>query len=139
MCGRALRNVRCWGRYRTETMPYVLVVEDESRVLKNVELSLSRAGFQVMTATTCEAAWEVFDSNKIDAICLDIILPDGNGLCFLERVRRIAPDLPTIVISSVLNPEMQLRALELGVQEFLPKPFSLASLKEALARCLVSA
>lgn len=119
-------------------MACVLVVEDEATVLKNIARSLNRAGFDAVTAMSCEEAWMAFSSNKVDAICLDILLPDGNGLDLLERIRPIAPDLPVVVISSLTCSKTRLRASQLGVRHFLPKPFSLAGLKEALAKCFVS-
>ena len=119
-------------------MVCVLVVDDEATVLRNVARSLHRAGFDVLTAMNCESAWLALNSRRVDALCLDIMLPDGNGLDLLEEIRRIAPDLPTIVISSTTRTEARSRAADLGVQHFLPKPFSLASLKEVLASSLVS-
>ncbi|UCH74061.1 MAG: response regulator [Rhodospirillales bacterium] len=117
-------------------MQNILVVEDEERVLKNVARSLTRAGFEVITAMTCESAWNVLKNSKIDAICLDIGLPDGSGLDLLERLRQIEPDIPAIVISGVTQPEAESRAARLGVKHFLPKPFSLANLRDALDSCL---
>lgn len=116
----------------------VLVVDDEATVLRNIARSLHSAGFDVLTAMNCENALLALSGTKIDALCLDIRLPDGNGLDLLEEVRKNAPDLPVILISSVLCPETRSRAAELGVQHFLPKPFSLAKLKEVLAKSLVS-
>jgi DNA-binding response OmpR family regulator len=119
-------------------MVCVLVVDDEATVLRNIARSLHQAGFDVLTATNCESAWLALNSSKIDALCLDIMLPDGNGLDLLEEVRRTAPDIPAIVISSMTTTETRLRAAGLGVEHFLPKPFSLASLKKVLAKTLVS-
>lgn len=118
-------------------MVCVLVVDDEATVVRNISRSLHRAGFQVLTAMNCEGAWLALNSTKIDALCLDIMLPDGNGLDLLEELRQTAPDLPTILISSALGPKTRSRAAELGVEHFLPKPFSLASLRDVLASALV--
>jgi DNA-binding response OmpR family regulator len=118
-------------------MVCVLVVEDEATLLKNVARSLRLAGFEVLTAETCELARSAFKNNRVDGLCLDIGLPDGDGLDLLEEIRRNAPDLPAIVISSASTPEARLRAARLGVRQFLPKPFRLADINAALARFVV--
>jgi DNA-binding NtrC family response regulator len=72
----------------------------------------------------------------VDALCLDINLPDGNGLDMLEEVRRIDLDLPVIVISGVPTAQIKARAAALGAQMFLEKPFALSELKRILRQCL---
>ena len=116
-------------------MACVLVVDDEATLLKNVARSLRTGGFEVITAPDCANARKALSRNHVDALCLDINLPDCNGLDLLEEIRRTAPDLPTIVISGVASPENKSRAAHLGVREFLEKPFRLADLKAALGKC----
>jgi len=118
-------------------MVCVLVVDDEATILRNVARSLHAAGFQVATAMNCETAMLALKSSQIDALCLDVMLPDGNGLDLLEEIRQTAPDIPAILISSALCPRTRARAAELGVEHFLPKPFSLAHLKNVLASALI--
>ncbi len=112
----------------------VLVVDDEATLLKNVARSLRAGGFEVITAPDCANAREALSRSHVDALCLDINLPDGNGLELLEEIRRTAPDLPTIVISGAASPENKSRAAQLGVHEFLEKPLRLADLKAALGK-----
>lgn len=119
-------------------MVCVLVVEDETTLLKNVARSLRNAGYDVLTAESCEVARTALRDNEVHGICLDIGLPDGDGLDLLEEVRLSAPDLPAIVMSSATSQENRLRAAQLGVSEFLPKPFRLADIKAALVRFIVS-
>jgi len=121
-----------------EIMVSVLVVDDEPTVLRNISRSLHKAGFQVLTAMNCEGAGLAVTSGRIDALCLDIKLPDGNGLDLLEEIRQTQPDLPVILISGALTSEVKSRAAALGVRHFLQKPFSLAGLKDVLAKSLVS-
>ena len=114
----------------------VLVVDDETTLLKNIARSLRAGGFEVITAPDCGDAREALSRGHVDALCLDINLPDGDGLELLEEIRRTAPDLPTIVISGAATAENRSRAAQLGVHEFLGKPFRLADLKAALAKFL---
>jgi DNA-binding NtrC family response regulator len=112
----------------------VLVVDDEATLLKNVARSLRAGGFEVITAPDCADARKALSRGHVDALCLDINLPDGDGLELLEEIRRTAPDLPTIVISGAATAENRSRAARLGVHEFLRKPFRLADLKVALGK-----
>ncbi len=119
-------------------MAVVLIVDDEATMLKNMARSLREAGFDVLTAADCEMARAALKRECVDALCLDIVLPDGDGLDLLEEVRQFAPDLPTIVTSSATTPENKSRAAGLGVSDFLAKPFPLAELKAALAKLHLS-
>ena len=114
-------------------MTRVLVVDDEVTLLKNVARSLRAVGFEVITAPDCADAREALSRSHVDALCLDINLPDGDGLDLLAEIRRTAPDLPAIVISGATSPENRARAARLGVHKFLRKPFPLGDLKTALA------
>lgn len=113
----------------------VLVVDDEATLRKNIARSLRRAGFEVITAADGAGARQALDASDIDVLCLDIHLPDEDGLDLLEEVRQTFPDIPAIVMSGAVNPEHRPRAARLGVEEFLSKPFRLAELKVLVARC----
>lgn len=119
-------------------MAVVLIVDDEATMLKNMARSLREAGYEVLTAGDCANARATLHRQAVDAVCLDIVLPDGDGLDLLEEVRHYAPDLPTIVTSSATTPENKSRAAGLGVTDFLAKPFPLAELKAALAKLQLS-
>lgn len=119
-----------------KTMACVLVVEDEATLLKNVARSLQLAGFEVLTAETCERARMALKKRRIDGVCLDIGLPDGDGLDLLEEIMQSSPDIPAVVISSTSTHEARLRAARLGAQIFLSKPFRLADISAALGHCV---
>ncbi len=121
------------------TVVCVLVVDDEATLLKNVAQSLRRDGFDVLTAMGCADARDVLSRSHVDALCLDVNLPDGDGLDLLEEIRETAPDLPTIVISGGASAENESRAARLGVQQYLGKPFQLTELKSALAKIFETA
>lgn len=98
----------------------VLLVEDEQRILRFMNIALRAAGYRVLTATTAELALELVQSEKPDVMLLDIFLPGMNGLDALRKLRTFSR-MPVIVISAgdSLAPE----ALELGANEFIAKPF----------------
>jgi DNA-binding NtrC family response regulator len=110
-------------------MVRVLVVDDEATLRKNIARSLRRAGFEVITAADGAGARQALGGSDVDVLCLDIYLPDENGLELLESIRRTSPKIPTIVMSGTATPEHRSRAVRLGVEEFLSKPFSLSKLR----------
>ena len=116
-------------------MIHVLVVDDEATLRKNIARSLRRAGFEVIIAADGAAARQALDSSDVDVLCLDIHLPDEDGLDLLEEVRQTFPGIPAIVMTGTTNPEHRPRALRLGVENFLSKPFRLAELKALVTRC----
>jgi two-component system KDP operon response regulator KdpE len=98
----------------------LLVVEDEQRILRFMNIALRAAGYRVLTATAGEQALELVQSEKPDMMLLDVFLPGMNGLEALRKLRTFSR-LPVIVISAreSLGPE----ALQLGANEFIAKPF----------------
>jgi DNA-binding response OmpR family regulator len=115
-------------------MVRVLLVEDEATLLKNIERSLRREGLDVLTARDCQSVQQVLDSSDIDILCLDIHLPDGDGLDLIEDARASSPGVTTIVMSSHVTQAHRSRALRLGVGDILEKPFRLHDLKVLLMR-----
>jgi DNA-binding NtrC family response regulator len=110
-------------------MVRVLVVDDETDFLLLVAQGLSQDGFEVVTAIGAAAARQTLNRISVDILCLDVDMPDGDGLDLLEEVRLTAPELPTIVMSGNASPERRSRAALLGVAEFLEKPFRFRKLK----------
>lgn len=114
----------------------VLVVDDDPTLLKNIARSLRRNGFCVLTAVSGKEVEQAVSQGAIDAICLDISLPDCNGLDLLEELREARPELVAIIISGADTAENRSRAKLLGAKAFLPKPFSLATLNQMLHESL---
>ena len=115
-------------------MVRVLLVEDEATLLKNIERSLRREALDVLTARDCQSVHQVLDSSDIDILCLDIHLPDGDGLDLIEDARVSNPGVTTIVMSSHVTQAHRSRALRLGVRDILEKPFRLRDLNVLLMR-----
>jgi DNA-binding NtrC family response regulator len=110
-------------------MVRVLVVDDEIDLLLDIAQSLSQDGFEVVTAIDTSSARQALSRISVDILCLDVDMPDGDGLDLLEEVRLTAPDLPAIVMSGNATPERRLRAAQLGVEEFVEKPIGFRKLK----------
>jgi len=104
--------------------PRILVVEDDAGVTRMLHISLTAAGFDSIEAGCGREALEVLEREAVDAVILDLILPDGLGGVVLDWLRRPPPHCaPAWVVISALAPrEVAARHGELG-ENFFPKPF----------------
>ena len=105
---------------KTEKKQCVLVVDDQSKVLKFIEIDLKLRGFKVITTTSGEEALGLVKSAKPDIMLLDIIMPGIDGFAVLKELRTFTK-LPVIAFSA--SPGNQDEALRLGANDFMHKPF----------------
>ncbi len=118
--------------------PLALVVDDSITVRRVTERFLQRSGLRVVTAKDGLDAISVMADNKPDIILLDIEMPRMDGYEFASHVRndeRVA-DVPIIMITSRVGDKHRARAIELGVNDYLGKPYQDAQLLEAIQRQL---
>jgi two-component system KDP operon response regulator KdpE len=98
----------------------VLVVDDQPKVLRFVEIDLKVRGFEVITTTSGSEALELVRSARPDIMLLDIIMPRMNGFEVLEKLRDFTK-LPVIAFSA--SPGNYHDAMRLGANDFVTKPF----------------
>ena len=103
----------------------VLVVDDESRMRKLVKDFLTKKGYNVLEAQDGEAALQVFEENKnkISIILLDVMMPKLDGWSVLRQIRQNS-DVPIIMLTARGEEQDELCGFELGVDEYISKPFS---------------
>jgi CheY-like chemotaxis protein len=116
----------------------VLVVDDEPSVRTVARQILLRHGFKVLTALTGRAALEVFraHADEIEAVVLDMTMPDMDGEEVFGELRRIRNDVRVILSSGYRQQEIRERFLGNGPAEFVQKPYRAGTLLEALRRLL---
>ncbi len=104
---------------------YILVVDDESRMRKLLKDFLSAKGYQILEAEDGEKAIEVFEENrnKIKLILLDVMMPKLDGWSVLRKIRQES-NLPVIMLTARGEEQDELFGFELGVDEYISKPFS---------------
>ena len=122
----------------TDDRPLALVVDDSITVRRVTERFLQRSGMRVVTAKDGLDAISVLADHKPDVILLDIEMPRMDGYEFASHVRnddRVA-DVPIIMITSRVGDKHRARAIELGVNDYLGKPYQDAQLLEAIRRQL---
>ncbi len=100
----------------------VLIVDDDDLLRRSLAFSLDQAGFATRTAASAEAAIAMTNQNRPDIILLDIMLPGMDGLDAL-RYFRDKIDVPVIFLTARRRQVDQIVGLELGADDYLPKPF----------------
>ena len=114
-------------------MATILIVDDEYMTVEMLATFLRLIGHDTTEALTARQAWDQIELHTPDAVLLDIMLPDQNGLEMCKELRQ-KPDLvdiPVIIISAAAPPLIK-EAKEAGASEYLAKPISLSILKEKL-------
>lgn len=118
----------------------VLIVEDDPALQHVLEATLDYGGFSSIIAQTGKEAMEAFDAGNIDAVLLDMGLPDQDGDSILARMRAQS-DIPILVVSGMDTERDRIAALDLGADDFVPKPFLpgelLARIRASLRRTSV--
>jgi len=114
-------------------MSRVLVVDDDAAIRMVVAQALRRHGHGVTTAETLAELDRALARDVPDVLVTDVVLPDGDGLSHLVGVTARHPDLPVIVLSAQNTLTTAVRATEAGAYEYLPKPFDLEVLAQAVA------
>ncbi|MDR1159001.1 MAG: response regulator transcription factor [Oscillospiraceae bacterium] len=106
----------------------VLLVEDNRRVQMNNKEILERHGYNIILAMNLAEARAAVRTRMPDVIVLDIALPDGNGLDFLEELRKTS-GVPVLVLTADQTPEKSSESLDMGSDDFLRKPYVLKELR----------
>ena len=106
----------------------ILIVEDEPSLRELIQRSLEKERYVVETAGDFNSALYKIEDYDYDCVLLDIMLPDGSGLDLLERLKALHKRENVIIISAKDSLEDKVLGLELGADDYLPKPFHLAEL-----------
>ena len=81
-------------------------------------------------------ALAIMRATKVDVLVTDLRMPHMDGLTLIREARKIAPDLPVVIITAVPSQTSAIDAIDLGVSGYLPKPFELPKILETVARAL---
>ena len=120
-------------------MAKVLVIDDEPRVRKLMDMLLSHDGYEVILADNGGKGLELYRHEHPDVILLDLRMPQLDGIAVLKEIRRLDLKQPVIVLTGETDPEMEREARALGVSEFMIKGSSLHLLGGVLQRLLKTA
>lgn len=111
----------------------ILVVEDEAALSKSIVTYLKQQNYLCEVAPNFNTALEKVDSYDYDCILLDISLPDGNGLNVLKTLKEDNKTDGVIIISAKDSIDDKIAGLQLGADDYIPKPFHLSELSARIA------
>ena len=114
----------------------ILVVDDEPPIRRFLRTSLKAHGYDVIEAGDGQEALAALDQNAIDVVVLDLGLPRLDGFSVIEHLRKEGSAVPIIVLSSRADEAGKVRALDLGADDYVTKPFGI---DELLARIRAAA
>ncbi len=115
--------------------PKILVVDDEPQIRRLLKTGLPPHGYEVIEAATAAEALKLVPREKPDALVLDLGLPDEDGLAIVEKIRVVSLT-PILVLSARSDVDGKVRALELGADDYVTKPFDMAELLARLKAAL---
>lgn len=111
-------------------MTRILIVEDEEKIARFIELELMHEGYEVIKANNGRTGLEISENGKVDLVILDVMLPEINGLEVLRRIRKTS-DIPIIMLTARDAVMDKVSGLDAGADDYITKPFAI---EELLAR-----
>ena len=110
-------------------MSSILIVEDEPKMRRLLEISLGEEGHVVHTAAEAETGLKCLRREAIDLVVTDLKLPGMNGLEFLQEAKRLDAGVPIVVMTAYGSVETAVDAMKAGASDYVLKPFTMAEMK----------
>lgn len=114
----------------------ILVVEDEEKIARFIELELTHEGYGVDKTGDGREGLMMAESGQYDLLLLDIMLPGLNGLEVLRRLRKNSTDLPVIMLTARDEVMDKVSGLDMGADDYITKPFAIEELLARIRACL---
>lgn len=110
----------------------LLIVEDNAQMTLNILSYLNKEGYITESASSYQKALDKLSGFNYDLILLDLMLPDGNGLDLLSFIKHNHTESGVLILSAKNSLDDKIKGLELGADDYLPKPFHLSELNARL-------
>jgi len=107
----------------------ILIVDDDPEIIRILKIFLEKIGCKSDSVMSAEDALARARSEDFEAILLDILLPDGDGVDVLKQLHRISPEIPVIMITGVKDIEIAGECMRSGAADYITKPFDMEYLK----------
>jgi two-component system, OmpR family, KDP operon response regulator KdpE len=117
------------------SLPKILLVDDEPQIRRFLQLGLRPHGYDCVEAGSAADALRVFAKERPDVVILDLGLPDQDGFTVIQQIRS-AGLTPIVILSARSDVEGKVKALELGADDYLTKPFDMSELLARLKAAL---
>jgi OmpR family response regulator RpaB len=109
----------------------ILIVDDEAMIRRILSTRLTMVGYEVVVAANGIEALEMFQKEKPDLIVLDVMMPQMNGLEVCQELRKTT-EIPIVMLTALSDVADRITGLQLGADDYLPKPFSPKELEERI-------
>jgi DNA-binding response OmpR family regulator len=113
----------------------ILIVEDEEKISRFLELELNHEGYVVEQAFDGKKALDLLENNTYDLVILDVMLPKLNGMAVLRRLRKFS-SVPVIMLTAKDDTMDKVMGLDSGADDYLTKPFEIEELLARIRVCL---
>lgn len=110
-------------------MPTILIIEDEAKLRRLLELNLGDDGFKTLSAGDAETGLKLLNSEPVHLVLTDLKLPGMSGLDFLHKAKEQNAALPIVVMTAFGSVETAVEAMKAGASDYVLKPFSLAEIR----------
>ncbi len=100
----------------------ILIIEDDSAIVRNLSELLRQEGFSVSSALNCNDALNKLEGSSFDLVLLDVLLPDGNGFALCKRIKSVT-DCPVIFLTASSDEFSVVTGLDIGADDYIEKPY----------------
>ena len=123
------------GRNEKAVAKRILLVDDEPLIIKGLKYTLEQEGYETLSAMDGEEALNVFFSNAIDLVLLDVMLPKLDGIQVCQRIRE-SSNVPIIMLTAKGEDMDKILGLEYGADDYMTKPFNILEVKARIKNIL---
>jgi two-component system, NtrC family, response regulator AtoC len=116
-------------------MSHILVVDDQIGSRESIKAIFSKT-HEVSLTESAEGAMKILSEKRVDIILLDVMMPDKDGLTFLQEAKSIYPDVPVIMVSAAISVKPIVQAIRSGAYDYVTKPFDVDELRRIVERAL---
>ena len=113
----------------------ILLVDDEPLIIKGLRFTLEQEGYEILTASDGEEALEVFHSEPVDLVLLDVMLPKLDGIQVCQRIRETS-NVPILMLTAKGEDMDKILGLEFGADDYMTKPFNILEVKARIKTVL---
>jgi DNA-binding response OmpR family regulator len=119
-----------------ETVPKIMVVDDEKSICRNVEKILKKNHYEVVHAMSADEALEKMASESFSLLISDIVMPGKNGLELLKLVKEQWPLTKAVMMTAYASTDTAVKAIRMGALDYIPKPFTPDELRSTVEKAL---
>ena len=110
----------------------ILITDDSKLLRKKLREELESLGCEVLEASNGKEAIQINLQEHLDAIFLDIVMPEVGRIEALQVIKEVNPDLPVVMVSSAGTPQKLIRTLKMGAMDFIQKPYTSDQIRKAV-------